>query len=323
VPNYVKVFLECHRQRKSFHAQARVRIHDGRWRWIESYGEPRFSESGEYLGIAGSSVDITERKEFQAELERLVQERTAALKETTDQLNAFVYTLAHDLRAPLRAQVAFATILLEDFGEALGPEGKDFAQRIADSAERQGLLLGDLLKHVSLSREDLPLEPVDLPKALKQAQADLIMEVQQKQASISFGPLESRVIANSASLHLILTNLLSNALKFVPPGVKPQVRVWTEPRELPLTDGRTGPGLGQGGGKMVRIWVEDNGLGIRADYMNKLFGVFQRLHAGPQYPGTGIGLAIVKKAAERMGGRVGVESEEGKGSRFWVELKAG
>jgi len=101
-----------------------------------------------------------------------------------------------------------------------------------------------------------------------------------------------------------LTNLLSNALKFVPPGVQPRVQVWTE--TLP---------------QYVRLWVEDNGIGIASENMDRIFGIFQRLHPRDQYPGTGMGLAIVKRAAERMGGRAGVESVPGRGSRFWVDLK--
>jgi signal transduction histidine kinase len=113
-----------------------------------------------------------------------------------------------------------------------------------------------------------------------------------------------RVLANPASLHLILTNLLSNALKFVHPQTRPTIRVWAEPLS-----------------RYIRLWVEDNGIGIAAEHMDRIFGIFQRLHPRDQYPGTGMGLAIVKRAAERMGGKVGVESKLGAGSRFWVDFK--
>jgi PAS domain S-box-containing protein len=294
--------------------------------------------SGETLILGGKTravyctvKDITRQKAFRAELERLVRERTAALQETTDQLNAFMYTLAHDLRAPLRAQVGFAGLLVEEFGEALGEKGRDFARRIEESADRQGRLLSDLLKHVSLSRADLPMEAVDLEHVVKQAQAELNAEVERKQANVALGVIAGRALANPPSLHLIVTNLLSNALKFVAPGVRPEVKIWSEFCHEP--QGSSGGELAAGGAEnpgsqpaaaasTIRLWVEDNGLGIRNEHLGKLFGVFQRLHPGAEYPGTGIGLAIVKKAAERMGGRVGVYSEAGKGSRFWVELKA-
>jgi signal transduction histidine kinase len=207
-------------------------------------------------------------------------------------------------------------MLLEDFGEALGATGKEYAQRIADSAERQGLLLSDLLKHVSLGREHLPLTEVDLARVIRQAQADLVVEVQQRAATITVETLHRQVFGNEASLHLVVLNLLSNALKFVAPGVKPSIRIGSQllPRAAGAHEGNEA--------SWVQLWVEDNGIGIRPEHLGKLFQVFQRLQSSPRYPGTGIGLAIVKKAAERMGGRVGVSSELGRGSRFWVELRA-
>ncbi len=275
-------------------------------RWsCEGWGSPIRDPDGKVIGGVAVTVDITQRKLFEAELERLVRQRTRELQETTDQLNAFVYSLAHDLRAPLRAQAAFAILLLEDFGSVLGETGRNYARRIADSAERQGVLLAGLLKHISLARSELPLERVELLEALKQVQTDLVLEVQRTGAVVTVGRMEGAVKANAASLHLILANLLSNAIKFVAAGVRPEVKVWTEQRE-----------------GWVLVSVADNGLGIPATHTHKLFGLFQRLHSGPQYPGTGIGLALVKKAVERLGGRVGVESEPGKGSRFWVELQS-
>jgi signal transduction histidine kinase len=134
---------------------------------------------------------------------------------------------------------------------------------------------------------------------------DLVADIESQHAELTVGPLTGRVLANPSSLHLIITNLLSNALKFVPRGTHPSVRVWSE--------------LGKG---TIKLWVEDKGIGIPERHLAKLFGVFQRLHTVEEYPGTGIGLAIVKKAAERMNGMVGVESQPGVGSRFWVELKA-
>jgi len=285
-------------------------------------------------------------------LERRLAERAAALRETTDQLDTFVHTLAHDLQATLRAQAAFATLLLEEHGAALGETGSHYARRIAASAGRQALLLSDLLRYISLSRLDLPTQPVDLHKAVKQAQADLVLDIERRQASVTVGPVEGQAVANPALLHLILRSLMSNALKFMAPGARSQVRIWTELRPASVHDAFSlGRALARKRGKgppeqpqaaarappsaleslnsqsatsrqFIRLWVADNGLGIPAEHLHKLFGACQQLHAGRRYPGTGIGLALVKKAAQRMGGRVGVESEVGKGSRFWVELRA-
>lgn len=238
------------------------------------------------------------------ELETRVQSRTRELEHTNEQLNEFCYSVAHDLRAPLRAQLAFARLLEEEFGPALGEQGRDYARRIAEAASRQGLLVSDLLSHMSLGRAELPLEPVKIPDALDKVLADLSLEIKKQNAQLNVEALELPILANPSSLHLVLSNLLSNAIKFVRPNVAPVVRLWSEPR-----DG------------FVRLWVEDNGVGIEPQYQPKLFGVFQRLHPKLDYPGTGMGLAIVKRAIERMGGRAGAESEPDKGSRFWVDFK--
>jgi len=264
-----------------------------------------YDAAGKAVRCVGAVVDITPRREFLAQLEQRVAERTESLQETTQQLNDFCYSVAHDLKAPLRSQIGFANMLMEDFAAALGDEGREYVRCIEQSAERQAALVRDLLAHVSVSRIDLPLQPVSLATAIQQARADLASLEKSSQASVEILPADIKVQANPASLHLVLSNLLSNALKFVAPATQPKIMVWIEPINL-----------------YVRVWIEDNGIGIAPEHMDRIFGIFQRLHARERYPGTGMGLAIVKRAAERMGGRVGVESELGKGSRFWVDLKA-
>jgi light-regulated signal transduction histidine kinase (bacteriophytochrome) len=244
-----------------------------------------------------------ELKQYADELETRVADRTRSLEETTRQLYDFCYSIAHDLKAPIRSQAGYARILTQDFANQLGPEGTTYAQRIADAADRQTRLVTDLLTHVSLGRNEMHLEPVDLAHTVEQVLSDLRVEIERQQAVLDVSGVRGFVMANSASLTLILINLFSNALKFVPRGRVPQVKAWTE----------TNNGF-------VRLCVLDNGIGISPQHINKLFSIFQRLHTRQEYAGTGIGLAIVKRAAERMNGRVGVESEEGKGSRFWVEL---
>lgn len=245
-----------------------------------------------------------ELAKLNSELEERVQSRTQELEKANEQLNEFCYSVAHDLRAPLRAQLAFARLLQEEFGSTLGEQGRDYARRIADAAARQGMLVSDLLSHMSLGRSDLPLEPIKLKDALEKVLADLALEIEKQKATLDTSGLDVSVLANRSSLHLVLSNLLSNAIKFVHPETPPIVRLQAEPRE-----------------GLVRLWVADNGVGIEPQYQTKLFGVFQRLHPKSDYPGTGMGLAIVKRAIERMGGSVGAESQPGKGSRFWVDFK--
>jgi signal transduction histidine kinase len=252
------------------------------------------------LSLEQARHDLQQHAE---DLESRVAERTRSLEETTRQLYDFCYSIAHDLKAPIRSQAGYARILMKDFAERLGPEGTGFAERIAESAERQSRLVSDLLTHVSLGHNEMPMEPVNLATIAAQVCGDLRLEIERRQADVNLSGIQGSVFANRASLNLIVINLFTNALKFVPRDRTPRIKAWTTE-----SDG------------FVRLWVEDNGIGISPQHIHKLFAIFQRLHTSEEYAGTGIGLAIVKRAAERMSGRVGVESEEGNGSRFWVEL---
>jgi PAS domain S-box-containing protein len=270
---------------------------------------PLKDADGRIIGASKIARDITERKRAEGglqkakeELEQRVLERTASLQETTQHLEAFCYTIAHDLRSPLRAQQSLAQLLLEDYKDSLDQTGREYAQRIINSAKRLDRLVEDLLTYSRLNRSDLEFERVDLEKVVREVQTSLAHEINSREATLSTGPLLP-VWAYLPTLQLVVTNLISNALKFAKSDERPQIRIWSEPR-----DGS------------VRLWVEDNGIGMSPENTEKIFGVFERLHPMDKYPGTGIGLAIVHKGVERMGGRAGVESEPGKGSRFWIEL---
>lgn len=271
---------------------------------------------GVIRGASKISRDITARKrtereladaqaklrERAADLERAVQERTADLRATNEQLDAFVYSIAHDLRAPLRSITGLSHLLMEDQAKGLSEEGLNLLNRIQTASVFMDRLLLDLLVYGRTSRGEIELTPVDLRAAWEAAQYQCASAIQQEQAVVeTIEPLPT-VIAHQATLTQCLANLLSNALKFVEPGAHPRVRLRAEDRQ-----------------EMVRVWVEDNGIGIPPDQYERVFRVFERLH-GSRYTGTGIGLSIVRKGIERMGGHSGVESEPGKGSRFWIEL---
>jgi PAS domain S-box-containing protein len=271
---------------------------------------PIRNAEGTVIGASKIARDITERKRVEAELKRLnetledrVAERTRQLAEINTELDAFGYTVSHDLRAPLRAMDGFAKALVEDFGDTLGARGQDYARRIVDAAVRMDMLIQDLLAYSRLSRGDVRLQPVNLGELAREALDGLAAEVRQRAASVSVADPLGSVFAHHETLRQVITNLLSNALKFVAPGVTPRVRIWSESR-----------------GDMARLWVEDDGIGIDPRYHANIFRVFERLHGVETFPGTGIGLAIVRRGTERMGGRVGVESKPGAGSRFWIEL---
>lgn len=236
-------------------------------------------------------------------LEQTVRERTAKLQETVDELELFSYTITHDMRAPLRAMKGFGEILLEECDGSLSPPRRDFLRRIADAAERMDHLIADALKFSRAVRTRLELKAID-PSPLLQGIIESYPQLQRPHAEIEIEQPMPLVMGNEAGLTQCFSNLLDNAVKFVHPGVTPRVRVWGTQPSTP--------------GERVRLWFEDNGVGIKPEYHEKIFVMFQKLDRS--YEGTGIGLALVRKVANRMGGEVGVESEPGRGSRFWLEL---
>jgi signal transduction histidine kinase len=254
----------------------------------------------------GVLADITRQKEAEEllqsharHLELSVRERTARLQEAVSELEHFSYTLAHDLRAPLRAIRGYGELLLAQCA-GLGPDHRQFLERSNLAAERMDQLIVDVLNYNKLVRQNFALAPVDCAALLQQL-IESYPQFQDARASISIDGTIPRVLGNPALLTQCFSNLLNNALKFVPPGQTPAVCIFAQDQD-----------------RRVRIWFQDNGIGIAEESQGKIFQMFQQLN--PDYEGTGIGLALVKKAVERMRGAVGVESQLGKGSRFWLEL---
>ncbi len=255
-------------------------------------------------------------------LEQLVQTRTAELLAANKQLETFVYSIAHDLRAPLRAMQGFSALLIDEAELGLSEEGHGYAHRISNAAQFMDALLVDLLAFSRISQQNLELEPLDLESIVLSGLSGLEKELREKDARVEvIGPWP-KVLAHAPSLGQVFTNLLSNALKFVPPGSQPALRLRSEEFSTASDTPPAGAasGLEGPGGHWVRVWVEDNGIGIEPHYHEQIFRLFTRLH-GETYVGTGIGLSIVKIGIERMGGRVGLESVAGQGARFWFELR--
>ena len=285
---------------------------DGRLIDVSITVSPIRNAGGTVIGASKIARDITERKRAEAELKQLyetleerVAERTQQLAEINAELDAFGYTVSHDLRAPLRAMDGFAKALAEDFGDTLGARGRDYTGRIVQAAQRMDLLIQDLLAYSRLSREELRPQPLHLGDVVHEVLQTLEGDIHARSAAVDVVEPLGHVMAHRETLGNVLTNLLGNALKFVAPGVGPRVRVWSESRD-----------------RMERLWVEDNGIGIDPRHHAAVFRVFERLHGVEAYPGTGIGLAIVRRGTERMGGRAGVQSTAGAGARFWIELPA-
>lgn len=275
--------------------------------------------------LARQAADIIERAQIQQalrvakeelaranqDLENKVRERTAKLEETVAELEGFSYSLVHDMRAPLRAMLGYASILEMDAGPRLAPEESNLLHRISLAATRMDQLVTDSLNFSRILLEDIKLRAVDLG-ALLRGMVETYPNLHAPQADISIEVGDMFVRGNEAALTQIFSNLLGNAVKFVAPGVHPRVRVWAETRPA-----ATSP---RSAAKFAFVWVEDNGIGIPKAAHNRIFGMFQRLHRTDEYPGTGIGLALVKKSLERTGGGIFLESEPGKGSRFCVQL---
>ena len=238
------------------------------------------------------------------ELEKRVQERTASLREAIAQMEEFSYSVSHDLRAPVRAMQGYAKATLADYGDKLDDVGRDFLGRIIRGGARMDRLIQDLLAYCRLTRSQIELQPISLNKLAREI-IHQYPEMQPPRSDIWVQDDLGYVMAHEVSLRQVVYNLLSNAVKFVAPGTLPKVRLWTEPR-----------------GEFVRLWVQDNGIGLAPEHQRRLFGLFERIHPENRFEGTGVGLAIVRKSVERMGGRVGVESDGVNGSRFWIELPA-
>jgi PAS domain S-box-containing protein len=282
-------------------------------RWFENriYPSPGglsvfFSEITERKRVEREHRDLHERLErHSVELEERVLERTRDLEAANRELEAFSYTVSHDLRAPLRSMEGFARALLDDYGATLEGDGLEYAGRIAAAAGRMSELIDDLLAYARLSRVELHLSRIPLASVVADARGQIGAELEGRGAVVMVQEPLPVVVGHRRTLVQVVANLLSNAAKFVDGTAPPSIVVRAEPR-----------------GTGVRLWVEDNGIGIAPEHQERIFQVFERLHGSESYPGTGIGLAIVRKGAERMGGHAGLESSPGSGSRFWVDLPA-
>ncbi|MBV8882086.1 MAG: response regulator [Planctomycetaceae bacterium] len=295
-------------------AQSRVRrTAEISWqnRWYRVAFDPLL-DGPEVAGGICILVDVTERKaaetkvhQLNSSLEERVTERTERLEAAIRELEAYSYTIAHDLRAPLRAIHRFSEILLDEYGAAIDAQGQDYAKRIVAGAEKMDTLISGLLEYSRLTRSDYASQPLPSGEIVAEVLRTLADSSSTRIPEIVVDQPLPEVVGDRLLLQQIFQNLISNALKFVAPGVRPRVRV-----------------SGAQEGDRVTFSIADNGLGIPPESQGRLFRVFERLDNALDFPGTGIGLAIVRRAVERMGGEYGVASEIGKGSRFWFRLPA-
>lgn len=337
-----------HRHRAEEHVPEQVVfriVHkDGSLRWISHSCLPVFDEEGNFLGTRGSNSDITRLKEVEQEildsreeitqllttaeksrhvllsviedqkesqaklaalnekLEQIIQERTAQLTEANRELEAFSYSVSHDLRAPLRGINGFVDILVDDYGNHLDDEGKRICRIIRQNSEKMDQLINDLLAFSRITRQEISQSKIDMTGMVHSVYEELADAPLRERTGFRIRNLHEG-FGDPSLVRQVVINLISNALKYSSARENPVVEVSSK------VDGG-----------YVYYYFSDNGVGFDNTYKDKLFKVFQRLHNEREFPGTGVGLAIVQRIIARHNGRVGAESVDGRGATFWFSL---
>jgi PAS domain S-box-containing protein len=278
---------------------------DGEARWIAVRGRSKRDENGDVVTLAGVVQDVTARKRIEAEilqlntdLEGRVEQRTRALEAANRELEAFSYSVSHDLRAPLRTVDGFAQAVIEDFSDQLPIEGQRYLKIVRDGAQRMGRLIDDLLAFSRLSRVPLAARTVDMHALACESWQEVVGQEGRGDVIFRVDPLPP-CSGDPALLKQVWINLLSNALKYTRDSQPPVIEV----------------GYGRDDSSAA-YFVRDNGTGFDMQYAHKLFGVFQRLHRSEDFEGTGVGLAVVQRIVHRHGGRIWANAEVGRGATF-------
>ncbi len=293
-----------------------VRRPDGELRVLLGTATPLRRPDGSAAGGVLITRDITEQlarererarseeeiRTLNAQLERRVKERTAALEEANEELESFSYSVSHDLRAPLRHITGFAQLLEKRAGASLDEKSQGYVRTISEAAQRGGQLVDDLLAFSRMGKAELRKTPVSLKEVVADVQRELVSEAEGRCVTWNIGELPD-VLADFAMLRVALRNLMANALKYTRPMAEAVIEV----------------GAGDAG-EMTHIWVKDNGVGFEMQYVDKLFGIFQRLHTAEQFEGVGIGLANVRRVVSRHGGTTWAEGAVGQGATFHLTL---
>jgi PAS domain S-box-containing protein len=301
------------KRRTDFNLMYRIVRSDGQVRWVESRGQLLFDARGQPERMTGVCTDITERKGAEESAQRLLVEQAARaeavaaqqeLSRSNAELQQFAYVASHDLQEPLRAVASYTQLLAKRYKGRLDADADEFIQFILDGTARMQGLIRDLLSYSRVGTGAKTPAVIPCERPLAAAIANLKVGIEQSGAEISHGPLPA-VIGEEGQLVQLFQNLLANAIKFRR-GPKPRIRVTAHPREGDW-----------------ELQVKDDGIGISAEYFDRIFIIFQRLHSQAEYAGNGIGLAICKKIVERHGGKIWIESQPNQGTTFHFTLPSG
>jgi PAS domain S-box-containing protein len=294
----------------TFNCEYRLRCKDGTYKWILDRGMILSrEESGKPTRVIGTHADISQQVEYEeqikllnSDLERRVEERTHELAAAMKELESFAYSISHDLRAPLRAIDGYTHILIKDHSSSVEGEAGQLLDRISANARKMGQLIDDLLAFSRVGRAEIKKETINLTALCQDVCHDLLQHHAIEQYAIDIEP-DMAVVGDLVLIRPVVQNLLANAIKFTSYKEKPSISIKLEMLE-----------------HESRCTVADNGAGFSMEYLDKMFGVFQRLHSTTEFEGTGVGLAIVKRIVERHGGRIWAHGEEGIGASFTFVL---
>jgi len=296
--------------REPYDISHRLLMADGRVKYVREHCESQFDAAGKPLRSIGTVQDISDLRQAEelirqlnAGLEQRVKQRTAELEKANRELETFTYSVSHDLKSPLRGIDGYSRLLLANYADRLDEEGRQYLRNVRRAAQQMSQLIEDLLAYSRLERRGMQADRINPGLVIEALLTENMDEIGRRGIAVSVEVACPSVTADRDGLVLALRNLIENALKFTRDTAQPAI-------EISARDS----------GAMCILSVKDNGLGFDMKYHDRIFEIFQRLHRSEDFPGTGVGLAIVRKAMQRMGGRAWAESEPGKGATFYLEI---
>ena len=294
-----------------YRVEFRQRTHSGSWKWILSLGKvQKWDASGRPIRMLGTHTDITERKLAEEEIQHLNREledrvrlRTRQLELANRELETFTYSVSHDLKAPLRGIDGYSRLLIEDHVDTLNDEGRLFLQNVRHGVDQMNQLIDDLLAYSRMERREMRGSAVGLAPLIDSVLKERNEELQRYKTAVKVEVNSLRVNGDPDGLIMVLRNLIDNAIKFSRDAARPIIEI-----------------RGRAVDEAIIVEIKDNGIGFDMQFHDRIFDIFQRLQRAEEYPGTGVGLAIVRKAMRRMGGRVSAISAPGQGATFIMEF---